>query len=61
VFSEVVSLLTDIGLGAVAIGIARSLKANVAANTALLSRVVKVQEDHEARLSKLEGAGEEAP
>jgi hypothetical protein len=55
VLSQIISLIADIGLGAVAIGLTRALKANVDAHTALLSKLETLIDNHELRLNKLEG------
>lgn len=53
--SQVMGIVLDIGLGALAFNLARSLKASVTSNTAVLAGVVRIQEDHEKRISVLEG------
>lgn len=45
--SQVIGLITDIGLGALALSVARSLKAT-------LAKVVDIQADHEKRITALE-------
>jgi hypothetical protein len=54
--TQVVGLVLDLGLGALAYTLARSLKANVASTSALLASVVKTQLDHETRITALERA-----
>ncbi len=44
----------DIGLGALAFNLARSLKASVEATQVALKGVVKITEDHEVRIKRLE-------
>lgn len=52
--AQIVGLVVDIGLGALAYNLARSLKANVAGTAALLAQVTKTLEEHEKRISALE-------
>ena len=54
--TQVIGILLDIGLGALAFNLARSLKANVQHNAELLAGVVKIQADHEHRITALEEA-----
>ncbi len=53
-FSEISGIVLDIGLGALALSLTRALKANVASMKDILDKVQKTQEDHEARITKLE-------
>lgn len=52
--SQIVSLIADIGLGAVAIGLTRALRADVDATKALVARLDVIITNHEKRLEKLE-------
>lgn len=52
--TQLVGLVMDIGLGALAFNLARSLKANVNNNAEILAGVVKIQADHETRITALE-------
>lgn len=54
--AQVVGILLDISLGALAYNLARSLKANVVQQASLLAEVVKIQADHEIRITALEKA-----
>ena len=54
VMSQVMGIILDIGLGALAFNLARSLKSAVTSNSATRARVVSIQEDHEKRLVALE-------
>lgn len=51
---QVVSLVADLGLGAIAIGLVRVLQKNVAVTTELVKELKRVVENHEERLDKLE-------
>jgi hypothetical protein len=51
---QIMGILLDIGLGALAYNLARSLKASVTSNSAALAGVVRIQEDHEQRIRALE-------
>ena len=51
---QIVGILLDVGLGALAYNLARSLKASVASNSATLQGLLKVTEDHEHRIKRLE-------
>lgn len=51
---QIISIIADIGLGAVAIGLTRALRADVDATKALVSRLDVIIANHEKRLEKLE-------
>lgn len=53
-FSEVVGIVADLGLGAIAIGLIRALRADVEAIKALVARLDVIITNHEKRLEKLE-------
>lgn len=54
---QIISLVADVGLGAVAIALTKAVKADVEAIKALVTRLDIIIANHEKRLEKLENGG----